>query len=112
MRPAYSHQAKPFARTGTGGVLRIQSVDQTPCPYTILAPPHPCLSSANTLPPAVPCRCQLLSLAGQLFQPELSYELRLHIASQMRSLLDPCLPLPSEWIPPPGSPALLDLKIT
>jgi site-specific recombinase XerD len=53
-------------------------------------------------------RSQLLSLVGQLFLPELSYELRFQIASQMCSLLDPCLPLPSEWIPPPGIPVLLE----
>jgi site-specific recombinase XerD len=44
-----------------------------------------------------PERDQLLSLAEQLFAPEMSFETRLEIASQMRGLLVD----PSEWIPPP-----------
>ena len=62
--------------------------------------------------PAVSERSQLLSLIGQLFQPELSDALRLQIASQMCSLLDPCLPLPSDWIPPPLSSVLVDTNVT
>jgi hypothetical protein len=53
-------------------------------------------------------RSQLLSLAGQLFQPDLSAALRIQIATQMCGLLDPGLPHPSEWIPPPAARALLD----
>ena len=50
-----------------------------------------------TLPVSAPQRSQLLSLAEQLFVPELTYELRLEIVSQMRGLLVG----QSEWTPPP-----------
>jgi site-specific recombinase XerD len=62
--------------------------------------------------PALSERCQLLSLAEQLFQPELSVDVRFHIAAQMCSLLDPALPTPADWIPPPGSPILVDVQFT
>ena len=54
-----------------------------------------------SLPVDVPERVQLLSLAEQLFAPNLTHELLLEIASQMRGLLVD----PSEWIPPPVSKA-------
>jgi integrase/recombinase XerD len=50
-----------------------------------------------TLPVSAPERCQLLTLAEQLFVPELSLGTRLEIASQMRKLLTAQV----EWIPPP-----------
>ena len=49
------------------------------------------------LPVSIPERKHLLTLAEQLFAPDLSHELRLEIASQMRGLLVG----QSEWIPPP-----------
>jgi integrase/recombinase XerD len=52
-----------------------------------------------TLPMSVHDRNQLLTLAEQLFTPDLSRELLLDIASQMCGLLVD----PSEWIPPPIS---------
>jgi hypothetical protein len=42
-------------------------------------------------------RSQFLTLAEQLFAPELSYEVRLEIAPQMRILLTG----QEDWIPPP-----------
>ncbi len=48
-------------------------------------------------PVTVPERSQLLSLAEQLFAPEMSFETRLEIASQLRELLVG----QSVWIPPP-----------
>jgi hypothetical protein len=66
-------------------------------------------------------RIQLLALAEQLSTPELSDELRLEIAAQMRGLLngrgadqyelqsEACER--SEWIPPPRSVALLGAEI-
>ena len=62
--------------------------------------------------PALSERCQLFSLAEQLFQPDLSDDVRFHIAAQMRSLLDPALPIPADWIPPPSRPVLIDTKVT
>jgi integrase/recombinase XerD len=66
-------------------------------------------------------RIQLLALAEQLFTPELSDELRLEIAAQMRGLLNGdtaarCEPETeacerSEWIPPPCSAALLGAEV-
>jgi integrase/recombinase XerD len=50
-----------------------------------------------TLPVSVHARVKLLSLAEQLFTPELTSELRLEIASQMCGLLIDT----SVWIPPP-----------
>lgn len=50
-----------------------------------------------SLPVSVLERSQLLTLAEQLFVPELTIEMRLEIASQMRGLLTD----QSEWIPPP-----------
>ena len=48
-------------------------------------------------------RWQLRVLAEQLFAPELSYEMRLEIAVQMRGLLDGSLATQIDWIPPPVS---------
>ena len=42
-------------------------------------------------------RSQLLTLAEQLFVSEMTLEMRLEIASQMRELLS----VPLDWIPPP-----------
>jgi hypothetical protein len=66
-------------------------------------------------------RIQLLALAEQLSTPELSDELRLEIAAQMRGLLhgrgsDQLEPQTeacerSEWIPPPRSAALLGAEV-
>jgi hypothetical protein len=50
-----------------------------------------------TLPVSTPERGQLLTLAEQLFTPEMSFEVRFEIASQMRRLLVGQY----EWIPPP-----------
>ena len=50
-----------------------------------------------TLPVSVPERSQLLTLAEQLFVPDLTFEMRLDIAAQMRNLLTAQI----EWIPPP-----------
>jgi len=50
-----------------------------------------------SLPVSVPERIQLLTLAEQLFAPEMTFEIRIEIASQMRGLLVS----KSEWIPPP-----------
>jgi hypothetical protein len=50
-----------------------------------------------TIPVIAPERRQLISLAEQLFAPEMAYETRLEIASQMRNLLTAQV----EWIPPP-----------
>jgi site-specific recombinase XerD len=50
-----------------------------------------------TIPVSVPERRQLLTLAEQLFVPEMAYETRLEIASMMRNLLTAQV----EWIPPP-----------
>ena len=49
------------------------------------------------LPVSIPERSQLLSLAEQLFAPEMTFETHLEITSQMRGLLVG----QSEWIPPP-----------
>ena len=46
-------------------------------------------------------RGQLRALAEQLFMPELSFEMRLEIAEQMRWLLDGSQTAPMDWIPPP-----------
>ena len=50
-----------------------------------------------TLPVSTPERLELLTLAEQLFAPEMALETRLEIASQMRKLLTAQV----EWIPPP-----------
>jgi hypothetical protein len=50
-----------------------------------------------TLPVSAPERQHLLTLVEQLFTPELIFEMRLEIVSQMRSLLIG----QKEWIPPP-----------
>ncbi len=50
-----------------------------------------------SLPMSVPERSQLLTLAEQLFAPELTNQVRLEIASQIHSLLM----RQGEWIPPP-----------
>jgi hypothetical protein len=49
------------------------------------------------IPVIAPDRSQLLCLAEQLFMPEMTFETRLEIASQMRNLLS----VPLDWIPPP-----------
>ena len=46
---------------------------------------------------SAPDRQHLLTLAEQLFAPELTIEIRIEIASQIRSLLKG----QEEWIPPP-----------
>ena len=46
-------------------------------------------------------RGQLLSLAEQLFAPDLTLEMRLGIAAQMRGLLDGSQATRVDWIPPP-----------
>ena len=46
-------------------------------------------------------RRQLLTLAEQLFTPELTLETRLEIAVQMRNLLDGSQATQVDWIPPP-----------
>ena len=61
---------------------RLQLVDQ---PVTV------------SLPVSVPERSFFLTLAEQLFAPEMTLETRLEIASQMRNLLSVLL----DWIPPP-----------
>jgi hypothetical protein len=48
-------------------------------------------------------RAQLLTLAGQLFAPEMSVETRLEIAAQMCGLLDGGEASRVDWIPPPIS---------
>ena len=50
-----------------------------------------------SIPISVSERSQLLTLAEQLFAPEMTLETRLEIASQMRNLLSVLL----DWIPPP-----------
>ena len=50
-----------------------------------------------TIPVSAAERRQLLTLAEQLFVPEMTLETRLEIASQMRNLLSVLL----DWIPPP-----------
>ena len=50
-----------------------------------------------TIPVSVPERRQLLTLAEQLFVPEMALGTRLEIAAQMRNLLTAQV----EWIPPP-----------
>ena len=50
-----------------------------------------------SLPVNAPEREHLLTLAEQLLTPELSFETRLEIASQIRILLK----AQEEWIPPP-----------
>jgi hypothetical protein len=67
-----------------------------------------------------PERAQLLALADQLVQPELSYELRLEIAFQIRGLLNGQVTAQyelqtevygrGEWIPPP-SQALVGAEV-
>ena len=69
---------------------RLHLVDQ---PLKIALP-----VTAHERSPARPwCGGQLLTLAEKLFTPDLTHELLLEIASQMRVLLVD----PSEWIPPP-----------
>jgi hypothetical protein len=51
----------------------------------------------GSVPVSAPERGQLLTLAEQLFAPEMSFETRLEIAAQMRGLLVG----QSAWIPPP-----------
>jgi hypothetical protein len=46
-------------------------------------------------------RRQLLTLAEQLFAPELTLETRLDIAAQMRGLLNGDQTAQGDWIPPP-----------
>jgi len=46
---------------------------------------------------SAPERQHLLTLAEKLFTPELTFEMRLEIAAQMRNLLS----VPLDWIPPP-----------
>ena len=58
-----------------------------------------------TLPVSAPERGHLLTLAEQLFAPEMAYETRLEIASHIRNLLMG----QEEWIPPP---VLKESKIT
>ncbi len=48
-------------------------------------------------------RGQLLTLAEQLFAPDLTLEMRLEIAAQMRGLLDGSQATRVDWIPPPVS---------
>ncbi len=50
-----------------------------------------------SVPVSAPERQHLLTLAEQLFAPEMSFETRLEIAAQMRGLLV----YHSGWIPPP-----------
>ena len=54
-------------------------------------------------------RGQLMALAEQLFTPELSFEMRLEIAVQMRGLLEGD-GTQVDWIPPPVS-VLADAEI-
>lgn len=55
-------------------------------------------------------RGQLRALAEQLFTPEMSYEMRLEIAVQMRELLDASEASRVDWIPP-LVPVLADAEI-
>ena len=52
-----------------------------------------------SLPVNATDRGQLLTLAERLITPELTFEMRLEIAAQMRGLLS----APLDWIPPPVS---------
>ena len=75
----------------------------------LVAEPEP-----EAQPVGEPERAQLLALADRLVQPELSFELRLEIAGQLRGLLTGQTQAQGEagtrtaWIPPPRSPALVD----
>jgi hypothetical protein len=53
-------------------------------------------------------RRQLLTLAEQLFTPELTVETRLEIAVQMRGLLNGHQTAQVDWIPPPLATISID----
>jgi site-specific recombinase XerD len=55
-------------------------------------------------------RSQLRALSERLFIPELSFEMRLEIAVQMRELLDGSQATRADWIPPPA-PVLSNAEI-
>ena len=62
-------------------------------------------------PPGVSKRGQLLSLAEQLFAPEMTLERRQEIAMQMCGLLDGRQTDRVDWIPPPA-PVLANAETT